>query len=156
MKNFLCKVRQDLVKQELSPPVGYNMYAPPDNTTYEYRWLELGEEEIFQIFFNGAWVDATSIDSVSDKTLESLGVRNQKLNERDYYISLLSSKDLSLLGDINQYSTKEIKETTYSKNDFKSYKEYVKEFEQDKSNRFYTGEGLYQKLSKELGSDKKT
>jgi len=62
MKNFLCKVRQDLVKQELSPPVGYNMYAPPDNTTYEYRWLELGEEEIFQIFFNGAWVDATSID----------------------------------------------------------------------------------------------
>ncbi len=113
----------------------YKITLHKDKSPGQYTWLEWDK-------------------SVSDKTLESLGVRNQKLNERDYYISLLSSKDLSLLGDINQYSTKEIKETTYSKNDFKSYKEYVKEFEQDKSNRFYTGEGLYQKLSKELGSDK--
>ena len=62
MKNFLCRVRQDLVKQELDPPVGDNMYAPPDNTTYKYRWLELGEEEIFQILFSDAWTNATSID----------------------------------------------------------------------------------------------
>lgn len=58
----LCKVRQDLIEQELCPPVGDNLYVPPDSTTYEYRWLELGKEEFFQISFNGAWVDATSID----------------------------------------------------------------------------------------------
>ena len=62
MKKLICQVRKDLIEQGLCPPVGDNMYAPPNDTIYEYRWLELGEEEFFQILFNGAWVSATSID----------------------------------------------------------------------------------------------
>jgi len=61
LKNY-CRIRPDLVEQELSPPVGDNMYLPLTNQTYEYRWLELGKEEFFQVLFDGKWMDATSID----------------------------------------------------------------------------------------------
>ncbi len=55
------KIRQDLQEQELGVPVG-NFYLF-GNEYLESRWInEDQEDETFQVFYRGQWLDAVSID----------------------------------------------------------------------------------------------
>ena len=64
-----CKLRQDLINKELGAPVGDSFY----NSTQpiEYRWLD---EIDFQVFLNGKWEDAESVDF--DFELETLSIHD--------------------------------------------------------------------------------
>lgn len=52
----ICSVREDLIKDRLSVPVG-NISIKEGK--YEYRWVD---EDTFQILVKGEWMDAESID----------------------------------------------------------------------------------------------
>jgi hypothetical protein len=55
----ICGVRTDLYSYRI--PVGENKFIEPNRKRkrFKYRWEN---EETFQIFFNGKWEDAQSID----------------------------------------------------------------------------------------------
>lgn len=55
----ICSVRPDLYQYKI--PVGDNKYIDPDRKRkrFKYRWQT---ENDFEIFFNGKWESAQSID----------------------------------------------------------------------------------------------
>jgi hypothetical protein len=56
-----AKIRQDLLEEELSVPVGDGHYGSKEPVAY--RWKNLGQDnEQFQVHLNGEWQDAESID----------------------------------------------------------------------------------------------
>jgi len=56
-----AKIREDILEDKLSVPVGETFYGLP--AALAYRWLNQDEEnEQFQVFLNGQWQDAESID----------------------------------------------------------------------------------------------
>ena len=57
MKKTFCKIRKDLLEKELSIPVGESFVGTKER--FEYRWVD---DEQFQIFYEGIWQDAESID----------------------------------------------------------------------------------------------
>jgi hypothetical protein len=56
-KHKKCKLRPDLVKLELSVPIGGSDYLS-DPSPINYRWVD----DEFQVYFNGKWQTAYSID----------------------------------------------------------------------------------------------
>lgn len=56
-------IRKDLVKQSLSVPVGDSYVSGVLGQRFEYRWVNEDEPgEQFQVFHDGSWQDAESID----------------------------------------------------------------------------------------------
>lgn len=51
-----CRIRKDLLEQNLKIPVGDKYIA--EDREYSYRWLK----DQFQIYLNGKFQDASSID----------------------------------------------------------------------------------------------
>ena len=51
-----CTVRPDLTDLGLSVPVGDTFVNKGE---YQYRWLN---HDVFQIFYEGKWCDANSVD----------------------------------------------------------------------------------------------
>jgi hypothetical protein len=63
MKKLICTYRKDL--NGICLPYGENKYTNPKNKRqrWKYRWInEEKENEQFQIFINGKWENAYSID----------------------------------------------------------------------------------------------
>jgi len=55
------KIREDLIEDELSVPVGKGYYSKPD--PLPCRWVNEGEQdEAFEVYLNGKWQEAMSID----------------------------------------------------------------------------------------------
>jgi hypothetical protein len=54
-------VRPDLIEQELSVPVGEEHYGSPEPLPYRWKDMDTDDEQ-FQIYLNGKWQDAESID----------------------------------------------------------------------------------------------
>jgi len=64
-----CKIRQDLVEQVLCPNIGkdeenrFIVLSAGQPNSFLYRWLHEGtDKEQFQIYYQGEWCDAQSID----------------------------------------------------------------------------------------------
>lgn len=56
-----CTVRKDLLKLGLGVPVGDFFYYSKE--PLPYRWInEDSEDETFQVFYRGNWLEAHSID----------------------------------------------------------------------------------------------
>lgn len=54
-------VRPDLIEEETSVPVGEGYYGSTE--PLPYRWKDMDtEDEQFQVYYNGQWQDAISID----------------------------------------------------------------------------------------------
>jgi len=74
-KNNMCKtiiiegatykkatVRKDLLSLELGVPVGLgHIMRYDENKSFPYRWKDDGDE-VFEIFYQGEWQEAESID----------------------------------------------------------------------------------------------
>lgn len=61
VEGILCpmaRVRQDLINERFGVPVGGGTYF--DKKPVPYRWIN--DTEKFQVFLDGAWEDAESID----------------------------------------------------------------------------------------------
>lgn len=56
-ENF-CTVREDLIEQELAVPIGDEFYC--DTAPLLYRWRN--NDADFEVFYNGKWQEAYSID----------------------------------------------------------------------------------------------
>jgi hypothetical protein len=54
-------VRPDLIERELSVPVGEKFYGSPEPLPYRWKDIDTDDEQ-FQIYLNGEWQDAESID----------------------------------------------------------------------------------------------
>ena len=54
-----CRLRTDLFNKGLSVPIGTTGWLN-DQTPLKYRWKDCGCS--FQVYFNGKWEDAESID----------------------------------------------------------------------------------------------
>jgi hypothetical protein len=56
-----AKVREDILEQNLSVPVGEGYYGLPEALAYRWKDADTDEEQ-FQVYLNGQWQDAQSID----------------------------------------------------------------------------------------------
>ncbi len=62
-KPALAWVRPDILRCGMAVPVGNDYYS--GKQPLPYRWLD--DDEAFEIFYDGAWVEAQSIDWEFDK-----------------------------------------------------------------------------------------
>lgn len=62
MTTTKAKVRQDLINNGLSVPIGPYNYGGEE--LLEYRWIEAedGIDELFEVLFKDQWLQADSID----------------------------------------------------------------------------------------------
>ncbi len=56
MKKQLCKIRKDILKQNLAVPIGDEYYD--EQYSLRYRW----RKDVFQVFYKGKWQFARVID----------------------------------------------------------------------------------------------
>lgn len=56
MKKQICTIRKDILSQNLAVPIGDEYYAGKE--PLKYRW----RKDVFQVFYNGKWQYAKSID----------------------------------------------------------------------------------------------
>jgi len=57
---LVCKIRADLISQNLGIPVGTGHIPKEDEKNkFKFRWVN---DEIFEIFYKGKWQEAESID----------------------------------------------------------------------------------------------
>jgi hypothetical protein len=61
MNKNKCVVRPDLLKRDLSVPVGNGYYDSAEPIEYRYK-NEGKDNEQFQVFLNNKWQNAESID----------------------------------------------------------------------------------------------
>jgi len=94
-----CIVRPDLVAKNLRVPIGggYPLNATNEKRPILYRWLN-GDED-FQVFVNGEWQEAQSVD------FEFLSTEKEIVKKRfNYY------RDINAYSEIEGWSAKDLKE----------------------------------------------